>query len=115
VYQELSDFDLAAGLSALPADQRELIRELTCYYDNLGALVAHGVVDVDIVAGYLGSAIVSVWETASPLIKAERTHRNQVTYDHQRWQLYYENLYHLIRTRTPDAARAGQRLWRIAS
>ncbi|QQM38060.1 hypothetical protein [Streptomyces liliifuscus] len=54
VHERLPGCDLSAGLDGVPEAERELVRELAWFYDNLGALVAHGVVDIEPVSGYLG-------------------------------------------------------------
>ncbi|NUR69501.1 MAG: hypothetical protein HOU81_01635 [Hamadaea sp.] len=113
VYTSYTEFETNHGLSGIPGDGRELIRRLSCYYDNLGALVAHGIVDLDLVAGYMGSSVVSMWDRLEPLIVAERTLRHAQTYDDQRWQRYFENLAILVRHRVPATARADQALWRL--
>ncbi|MBV7246380.1 hypothetical protein [Streptomyces sp. MW-W600-10] len=47
VHEQLSAYDLSAGLAGLPEDDRHLVRELAWFYDSHGALVAHGVVDIE--------------------------------------------------------------------
>jgi hypothetical protein len=112
VHNELSKYDLTKGLSELPQEKQTLIRELAWFYDNLGALVTHGIVDVAPVSGYLGVSVLAVWERMQPLIEAERSKR-QDSIDPQRWQIYFENLYHLIQELPPERARSTQRLWRL--
>src|ERR1041384_7629454 len=46
VHHQLGDYDLTKGLSELPEEKQTLVRELAWFYDNLGALIAHGIVDV---------------------------------------------------------------------
>jgi hypothetical protein len=111
-YRELADHDLEKGLDGLPAEGRELVRELGCFYDNMGALVAHGIVDIELVAGYLGGSIVPVWEAMRPLVEAERAART-VHYDATRWQAYFENLYVLVKEQTPGNVRSRQKRWRL--
>jgi hypothetical protein len=113
IYHHLDEYDLSLGLDGLPAESQELVRELAWFYDNLGALVAHGVVDVAPVSGYLGQSVVIVWEKLQPLIKAERDKRRD-SYDPERWQIYFENLYHLIREQPPEQARSAQHMWRVS-
>ncbi|MFF0366949.1 hypothetical protein [Micromonospora sp. NPDC005087] len=113
VYRELSSFDLTKGLDGLPDEAREMVRELGCFYDNLGALVAHGIVDVHAVSGYLGGSIVPVWEAMLPLVEAERATRT-VHYDRERWQAYFQNLYLLVKEQPPGDARMHQSLWRLS-
>lgn len=112
VYFDLSQFDLSLGLNGLPEDKQALVRDLSWFYDNLGALVAHGVIDIAPVSGYLGQSVLVNWEKMQPLITAERKKR-QDSYDPERWQVYFENLYYLIREKSPEKARSVQRMWRL--
>jgi hypothetical protein len=112
VYRDLANLDVSQGLEGLPEEARELVRELGCFYDNMGALVAHGMVDLETVSGYLGGSIVPIWEAMLPLIRAERASRT-IFYDPSRWQAYFENLYLLVRGRPPAEARRRQELWRL--
>jgi hypothetical protein len=106
VYSELGSFDLAAGLEALPLEQGELVRDLAWYYDNLGALVLHDIVDIEPVAGYLGGSIVDSWKKIHPLVEAERAKRKTAgSSDPGRWQEYFEYLHNLVQYRTPQNAR----------
>ena len=112
VRKELRHYDLTRGLAGIPQPQREQVRDLGWYYDNLGTLVAHGHVDVEPVSGYLGDAIVGVWQEMEPLIHAERAFRGHTT-DPQRWQVYFENLVRLVEECPPDQARQKQRNWKL--
>ena len=112
VYFDLHKCDLSLGLDALPEDKKALVRDLAWFYDNLGAMVAHGVVDIAPVSGYLGQSVLLNWEKMEPFIQAERKKR-QDSYDPERWQIYFENLYHLIREQPPAKARSVQRMWRL--
>lgn len=116
VHEELPECDLSLGLAGLPEEGRDLVRELAWYYDNLGALVAHGVVDIEPVSGYLGGSVISVWEHMEPLVAVERARRGQSALpDPNRWQEYFENLYHLVRETPAEQARARTQLWRLPS
>jgi hypothetical protein len=112
VYFDLANYDLSLGLDALPEDKQNLVRSLAWFYDNLGALVAHGVIDIAPVSGYLGQSVLAYWERLQPLIEAERKKR-QDSHDPDRWQIYFENLYHLTRGLPPEKARSAQRMWRL--
>jgi hypothetical protein len=114
VFEQLPEWDLSTGMEGLPEAERNLIRELAWFYDNLGALVTHGVVDIEAVSGYLGGSVISVWERMEPLVRVERAKRAQNALpDPNRWQEYFENLYHLVCKMPPPQARAQSRLWRL--
>lgn len=112
IYYNLADYDPSQGLSVLPEEKQNLVRDLAWFYDNLGALVAHGVIDVSPVSGYLGQSVLLYWEKIQPLVEAERKKRNE-SYDPQRWQIYFENLYYLIQQQSPEQARSSQPMWRL--
>jgi hypothetical protein len=113
VYFELSSYDPQSGFDGIPEEKRSLVRDLTWYYDHLGVLVAHGVVDIEPVSGYLGGTLSQSWEALRPFIEAERAKRIGSP-DPSRSQIYYENLYLLVSEVTPQLARkkAGDR-WRV--
>lgn len=114
VNRRLPTYDLSGGLEGLPDEERDLVRELAWYYDNLGALVTHGVVDIEPVSGYLGGSVITCWEIMEPLVRAERAKRARNGLpDPNRWQEYFENLYHLVRETPAERARASTRHWRL--
>ncbi|MFE2103546.1 hypothetical protein, partial [Streptomyces sp. NPDC059468] len=114
VLEELPACDLSLGLAGLPDEGQDLVREPAWYYDNLGALVTHGVVEIEPVSGYLGGSVISVWEHMEPLVAVERARRAQNALpDPNRWQAYFENLYHLVRETPAEQARAETPLWRL--
>jgi hypothetical protein len=104
--------DLSLGLSGLPEEGPDLVRDLGWFYDNLGAMVTHGVIDLSPVSGYLGGSVVSSWEAIRPLVLAERAKRRSFN-DPDRWQIYFENLYYLIQVLPPEQARSSQNSWNV--
>lgn len=112
VFHELPGYDLSLGLRGLPEEKRALVLELVWFYDNLGALVAYGIVDIGPVSGYIGTSVIAVWENIWPLVEAERKRRANPS-DPQYWQAYFENLISLIRQNPSENARASERLWRL--
>jgi hypothetical protein len=108
------ELDAGLGLAALPEDKRASVRELMWFYDNLGVLVAHGIIDLGPVAGYLGGSVIAYWDKLAPLIAGEREQRRRAaTPDPDRWQEYFENLAVLVRDRGPEQARRDLPLWRL--
>ncbi|OEJ21927.1 hypothetical protein AR457_39005 [Streptomyces agglomeratus] len=58
--------------------------------------------------------MISVWEGMQPLVAAERAKRaHNAMPDPNRWQEYFENLYHLVHEIPADQARAQTELWRL--
>ena len=106
--------DLKGGLSSLPRHEREMVRELAWFYDNVGVLVAHKVVLADPIIGYLGGSVVAVWETLEPLIAEERRARSGLP-DALPWQEYFEMLYKLAKGESPAMARERARGWKFGS
>jgi hypothetical protein len=108
------EFDLAQGLAGLPTDMQVPVRELMWFYDNLGALVSHGIIDLGPVAGYLGGSVVGCWAKLAPLVEGERDKRRRdADTDPDRWQEYFQNLDLLVRKRGPEQARRDLKLWRL--
>jgi hypothetical protein len=94
VVHELSANDLSAGLTGLPEDQRQQVRDLIWFYDNLGGFVVHKIVDAPLVAGYMGGSIIDVWEKLLPLVEVDRVNRAAAgRTDHKHWLEYFKYLY----------------------
>lgn len=116
VHQELPRRDISEGLDSLSSEEAKKVRDLAWFYDNLGALVAHGVVDIDPISGYLGGSVISTWESMRPLIVAHRARRMAAGRDDgAQWQGYYENLYQLVRLHPPAAVRNRLDRWSLGT
>jgi hypothetical protein len=73
------------GLSGLPEDARRRLRKVGFFYDNLGVLVASGVVPEDLVLGFFGPGLETGWNAIKPYFDVEgeaRGHRYLVFYEH---------------------------------
>jgi len=114
VFSELSDHNVKDGLAGLPEDKRQLVRDLSWYYDNLGALVVHNIIDIEPVSGYLGGSLAEVWQKMQPLVEAERKKREEAGFiDPDRPQAYFQMLYERVQRCPPAEARSRIRLrWR---
>lgn len=108
VHAHMNEFPqcLDLGLDGLPADVRDAVRDLAWFYDNLGVLVHHGVVDIEPVSGYLGGSVLDLWPKYSKLVAGERARRERAgSEDPRRWQFYFESLYEAVRACPPETAR----------
>src|SRR5581483_10915979 len=66
--ETLATQDASQGFAAFDEPDRALVLDLVFFYDNLGALVVHDIVDVQLIAGYLGgsqSATGKLWNPSS--------------------------------------------------
>jgi hypothetical protein len=112
LYERKGQLDLERGLDQLPQEEAALIRELSWFYDNLGALVAHDIVDLGPISGYLGGAVLENWATLAPIVTVERKLRSDLA-DPERYQEYFENLAVLITQLPPGRARTQSAKWRL--
>lgn len=60
------------GLRGLPVPARTHANIIGLFYDDLGKLVAHGVIDQNLVIGAYGTPIVRLWDSLAPYVYAER-------------------------------------------
>lgn len=101
VYRELGQRDLSHGMDSLPETERELVRDLMCFYDILGVIVAYDVIDVDPVVDQLGGSVIDMWSALAPLIATERSRRGGQVADPGRWHCYFEQLASSVKVRPP--------------
>jgi len=74
------------GYRHLPEEPREHIRRVGMFYDDVGRLVAHGVVDERLVLGTYHRNVQRMWESLSPYIYNERVEHDTLT------MAYFEDL-----------------------
>lgn len=60
------------GHRGLPDEARVHTNTIGLFYDDLGKLVAHGVIDKNLVIGAYGTMIVRLWDALAPFVYAER-------------------------------------------
>jgi hypothetical protein len=102
------DWEPKGGVDALP----DAVRQLMWFYDNLGLLVVHGVVEPDPVISFVGGSAMWAWERLEPFIRAERATSDEPTGGHH-YQEYFENLVLLARDPSLGQARIREKLWRL--
>ncbi|MEV7626793.1 hypothetical protein [Actinoplanes sp. NPDC089786] len=66
------EFDPPLPFRDLPPEVRSQVRMVAGRYDDLGKLVAHRVVDPELVIGGNGTAIRQVWAAVAPFVRQER-------------------------------------------
>jgi hypothetical protein len=80
-----TDHPHSNGYRSLPREPRDHIRRIGLFYDDVGKLVAHGVVKEQLVIGAYGLNIVRMWEALAPYIYSERAQSAKS-------MLYFEDL-----------------------
>ena len=74
------------GVSGLPEVARRRVRKVGFFYDNLGVLVAAGVVPEDLVLGFFGPGMKVCWDSVKPYFDVEGRLRGL------RYLVFYEHL-----------------------
>ena len=75
LHQELADSDPSLGLEGISIDHRPGIVELIGFYDLIGVMRAHKLIDRRIVDNYIGRTAISVYIQMKPYISTERNKR----------------------------------------
>jgi hypothetical protein len=74
------------GYRHLPVEPRDHIRRVGQFYDDIGKLVAHGVVDERLVLGSYSVNVQRMWEALAPYVYNERARHGTLT------MTYFEDL-----------------------
>lgn len=104
--EQLPGLDPAAGIRALPDDVAQAALRVSHYLDNLGVLVAHGLLDPKLAAGFLGDSTLRLWSQLQPFIARERTLRSP-----QAYLQYFEHLAVTLHKAQPVRVREGLEVW----
>ncbi|ORT58875.1 hypothetical protein BKD26_17050 [Streptomyces sp. CB03238] len=73
------------GYRRLPPEAKGHIRRISLFYDDVGKLVAHGVVEERLIIGSYGLNIVNMWDVLAPYVYRERMLTTKA-------MLYFEDL-----------------------
>lgn len=76
LHQELSDSDPNLGIEGISVDHRPGVIELLGFYDLIGIMRAHKLIDRRIVDNYLGGTAIRVHTQMKPYISTERNKRS---------------------------------------
>jgi hypothetical protein len=80
----------------LPEPAKQHVRRIGLFYDDLGKLVAHGLVDERLVIGSYGRSVLRAWAVLCPYIYAEREKHRRLAMP------YFEDLAFRAKQRTPE-------------
>ncbi|WP_433075006.1 DUF4760 domain-containing protein [Dactylosporangium sp. CA-052675] len=89
------------GLRGLPEPARTHANTIGLFYDDLGKLVAHGMIEQSLVIGAYGTNIVRLWDALAPYVYAER--RNHGLH----FWIYFEDLAARTAARHPETVYAA--------
>lgn len=95
------------GYMYLPPDALVHVRTISHFYDNLGLLVANGIIDQKLVLSFMGGSILSTWTVLEPFIRRERELRQGD------YQEFFEHLAALAKKTSPDTIRRNMNLERV--
>ena len=92
------------GHRGLPEQARTHANTIGLFYDDVGKLVAHGMIDQSLVIGAYGTNIVRLWDALAPYIYTERQR-----YGLHFW-IYFEDLAARTAATRPEVVYASLRL-----
>lgn len=101
---ELEHCDPAQGMQGLPDGIRQAAFRVSHYLDNVGALVAHRLIDPEIAGSFLGASALQLWEALKEFIRRERVLRSYPDY-----QMHFEHLAATVDSLRLDSASLGWR------
>jgi hypothetical protein len=95
---------IETGYSKLPESAAEKVFPVSYFFDNVGMLIAAGIVDEDLVLDYIGESVTSCWSVLEPYILREREIRGGD------FHVYFEHLAAKARKTPPSQIRRKQKL-----
>ncbi|MFG2823521.1 hypothetical protein ACGFX4_29360 [Kitasatospora sp. NPDC048365] len=107
LYRLVDDYPRPISYLDLAEPHKSHVRRVGLFFDDLGKLVAHRVVDETLIIGSYGRSILRAWLILAPFIYLERQ-------AHQRTPMrYFEDLAHRVSRTSPDAIYAELKLGRL--
>jgi hypothetical protein len=93
IINDLSRFEASNGVWGLPDAEREKVLRVLHYLDHLGLLVDRKLADEKAIGGFIGDAIINLWQSLEPYVRAERANRKRERQGRDaQYQLYFEDL-----------------------
>lgn len=109
IREKIGVCDPDRGIRGLPDDIHRAATRVTHYLDNLGVLLVADIVNLELVAGFLGDSLIELWTELLPYIRRERELRKSGAYAQ-----YYEHLAVTVAQINPNRAREHLRKWPVA-
>ena len=109
IFEHLNQDHEACPYTDLPDEHRSKVRMVAGLYDDLGKLVAHGIVKEELIIGSNGVQARRIWEAIEPFVLAERELRSG-----NLW-IYLENLAYRSTQTPPDVIHAKLKLHRYSA
>lgn len=72
LYRFRDEFPEPVPVTSLPHEARTHLRNVGGLYDDLGKLVAHGIIREELVIGGRGDSVIRVWDIIVPYVYADR-------------------------------------------
>jgi hypothetical protein len=86
VLNDLAQHSVDCGVTELPDEARPHALNIGMFFDDLGKLVAHDIIDQELVVGSFGMGIVRMWDALAPYVYQQRR-----VHDNHFW-IYFEDL-----------------------
>ena len=96
------------GVVDLSDEARGHLAPVSGYFNNMGVLVANGVVDAELVQSFMGGSIMVAWSRVAPYVEVERQRRSDPNY-----ALFFEHLAALCIRTPPGELNRRLRLERV--
>ncbi|RBQ15584.1 hypothetical protein DP939_35005 [Spongiactinospora rosea] len=96
------EYQAERGWRGLPEQARAQVNTIGLFYDDLGKLVAHGMIDQRLVIGSYGTNIVRLWDALAPYVYTERHNHAPLHF----W-IYFEDLAARTAATPPETVYAG--------
>jgi len=101
IYNELDKkCDPTKGFMGLPKNAKKQVTSVSQFFETLGQLVAHNIIDEDLVIGYMGGSILNVWKVLEKYIYQERKIRKEMGIGEE-YQEFFEDLVVRIKEKPP--------------
>jgi hypothetical protein len=93
------------GFDNLPEEARAPFRTVALFFNDVGILVANGVIDDVLATSYMGNSVLRAWNRLEPYIRNERCTRND-----KYFFVFFEHLAFVVKQNPPSELNARLKL-----